>query len=349
MAGRLQQGGRYRPALLLLTWTDEALDALVSRLRIADHIAEFSRVVLLSLEDADTLDERFAHALAHLVPHDTDPRLAQVALHLRDVVARIEPAWDNLLHLARHVHARHPASAGLVADILANALTPLYRLAEAVDSALEDLPLSEMSEYEPLHLPRLIVPPGEKAAPEAVADATAAFLSSPEFAGVSQLALLCGPVRQAAAHARPLPAADVLSAVGTYIFGTLSHQCLRLEQWLAAPYAAAAAGTLADRIVASVEADLAAAANGIAQAGSEAQRAEQAQLAEAAAVPLPPSPPPKMPYRNKGTKRSIDETSASTPEGKAAKSARLLRILADAQATLNQIDRMDEQTGLLAM
>lgn len=80
MSGRFQQGGRYRSALLILTWTDEEQEDVVARLQIAHHVSEFSSVRVLSLEDADDLDERFAWVLRELIP--SDPRLTQVSLHL---------------------------------------------------------------------------------------------------------------------------------------------------------------------------------------------------------------------------------------------------------------------------
>jgi hypothetical protein len=81
ISGRFQQGSRYRPALLLLTWEDELLEELVDRLEIADLLSQFERIEVLSLEDAEDLDARFARVLRQLVP--SDPRLTQVVVELR--------------------------------------------------------------------------------------------------------------------------------------------------------------------------------------------------------------------------------------------------------------------------
>lgn len=199
--------------------------------------------------------------------------------------------------------------------------------------------MSDQSTYDPPQLPQLVISKQDRSNDQSVASTVAAFLSEPGVANIGAVALVRGPLRQAATNGTPLPIVSVLEALGSYVFNTLSTQTLRLNQWTPPPHPAHAAATLSKNIRTTIEVEIASAVRGIARAGREAE------LAAAAATPLPLTPtssgrttPPSKP---KGTKRGIDET-FTPPETKASKSARLLRVLADAQATLNKIERMDE-------
>lgn len=77
-AGAVQQCGRYRTALLILTWEYETLEDVVGRLGIQKNIEQFDSVAAVSLEDAEELDVRFAEAVRSLVP--IDPRKVQVTI-----------------------------------------------------------------------------------------------------------------------------------------------------------------------------------------------------------------------------------------------------------------------------
>lgn len=77
-AGAVQQRGRYRTALLILTWEYETLDDVIGRLGIRDNVAQFDSVAAVSLEDAEELDARFAEAVRGLIL--SDPRKTQVSI-----------------------------------------------------------------------------------------------------------------------------------------------------------------------------------------------------------------------------------------------------------------------------
>ncbi|EJT51638.1 hypothetical protein A1Q1_07050 [Trichosporon asahii var. asahii CBS 2479] len=77
-AGAVQQRGRYRTALLILTWEYETLDDVIGRLGIQQNIEQFDSVAAVSLEDAEELDDRFAEAVRGLILED--PRKMQVAI-----------------------------------------------------------------------------------------------------------------------------------------------------------------------------------------------------------------------------------------------------------------------------
>ena len=91
---------KYIPALLILVWEDESLEEVVERVRailgcippkrpsspraqldIEDDVAFFDHATVLSLEDSDDLDARFAQALEEIVL-DVTPK-SQVVIHLR--------------------------------------------------------------------------------------------------------------------------------------------------------------------------------------------------------------------------------------------------------------------------
>lgn len=77
-AGAVQQRGRYRTALLILTWEYETLDDVIGRLGIQQNVEQFDSVAAVSLEDAEELDDRFAEAIRGLIVDD--PRKTQVSI-----------------------------------------------------------------------------------------------------------------------------------------------------------------------------------------------------------------------------------------------------------------------------
>lgn len=254
------------------------------------------------------------------------------------------------MFFARQQLERFSDSAQLSSEVITNALTPLYHLAQIIDEVTYDVPVSDQSTYEPPPLPRLIIPASSRDNLNAAATCIAEFLSEPAFAHVAHVALVRGPLRQSAAHGRPLPILDILETIGTYLFDTLTSQCVRLDQWMLPPHPAHAAATIVDKIASAMEPDFAAATQGIAAA------AAKVQMAIAASIPLPPDSPASStstapsPVINKGTKRSLDQSSPSAPpETLKSKRERLLGLTADAMATMREISKMDEKWRLMGM
>lgn len=337
-SGRLQQGARYHSALLLLTWQDESFDELVERLQIQDAVAEFEHVDLVCIDGMEDLDDRFARAVRALVPRE--PRKKQVVLPMVNVVYQLEQPWTDYVLLVANILAQFPSNGKLIATVVTETLTALSAVRESIQAEIDDLPVSHLSTYDATPLPPLDIQatdiPG-------VVTALSEYLSLPIFGGVDDIALAVGPLRLGAVNGTPLPILPVLHALSNVVFSQLERQTLKLDQWFVPPHHGHATGQLASRMCQTMFKAFHAASNRVAAARSSAQaqaearlkQEQQAKLALAKRTPLPPSPP-KASQRNKGTKRSIDET--GSPASKSAKTARLLHMLAEVKSTMNQLD-----------
>ncbi|KAL1408742.1 actin cytoskeleton and mitosis protein [Vanrija albida] len=320
--GVAKQQSRYMSSLLILTWETESLDQVVSRLEIGPQVSQFDAVAVFSLDGAEDLDNRFGAVVRSLVPRD--PLKGQVVVQLKDLVAITEPLWQRLYAFAEHVLAKFPKDAGLNTKALALSVDLLRQLGAIIDSVFEELPVSDNSTYALPDLPPFpAVNSGDNAS---IAEAIAAYLSQPPLSHVDDVALALGPLRQAAAQGRPLPILPVLWAIASYFFGTLTLQRLPLDQWLPGNEPAEAV----DKLAIDVQDSFSSATDQAVQ--DLARVANEARLALAAATPLPPTPTKRSP--TKGKKRRADDAADS----KVAKNARLLRALAEANATLNQLD-----------
>lgn len=295
-----------------------------------------------------------------------------------DIVARTEPKWHNLLHFVRHVLSSSTPT--LIAAVMASAVSALSELPKLVDSALEDLPISAWSEYDPPALP--LFPLVHYSDGSVLAAEIANYLSRPPLDAVDDVALAAGPIRQAAAYGRPLQLLPVLDALGAYVMGTLGAQRIPLDVWIAP-------GETPTRITDDVGTDFDAAieqattaiarvareerererrhreaceAEAAAQAAAQAQAAARAkaraddeerklkaardaaqartlaiareQLARATAVPLPPSPKTPKSSAPSSPRNSLKRRADDADETPAAKMARLLRTIDEANETL---------------
>ncbi|KAL7423449.1 actin cytoskeleton and mitosis protein [Cryptotrichosporon argae] len=318
--------GRFRTALLVLTWDDESLDEVVERLGIQDEAAAYAAVLAVSLERPEGLGERFAQAVRTLFTGD--PRRTQVVVDLDDVVDRFARSWERLVDITRLAAASNPRAALTALQAGVDAFVSIPAFTRSATHSAHPRDLAELGVAD--------LPPVETRA-DAVG-AIVAFFSADVFCGLDDLALAVGALRRAAETGKPLPMAPVLESLALFVLDELRPVRVALADWrdthqalsLAATHAAAVAAAFEHRIVAAVRAVAAtppatahAQANGhvVPTDDGAVQGQREVEYVERALIP---------------PKRARD-TDAS-PDTKAAKSVRLRRALDAARRTMAALE-----------
>lgn len=233
---------------------------------------------------------------------------------MTDVAAQLEEEWQRIVHMANILFREHGSSGTLAAAAVTAAVNVLSAVSGVVSDAIEPEPIGDEATYDLPQLPTLHLTNSDL---DQVASQVVSYISQPPLDSVQSIALAKSALR----HISPsnsLPMLSILSALGSFVLGTLRQQTLPLDMWLPSPEAHEASQTILTRITTEFHE----AVNREIRTFSRAARdAKQAADAMAAATPLPASPP--KPKAKKGTKRRLEDDS----ESNASKAARRLRKL----------------------
>ncbi|KAE8542713.1 hypothetical protein D1P53_001495 [Cryptococcus gattii VGV] len=215
-------GNRFVPGLIVLSWGDETIDTLAERLQIQSEIASFSKKTAVSLGVADDLDQQFIKALEGLGEVEAKE---QGVLRLQDVAEGV------LLHLKQFVDVsgillsqrRNDAHLGwtcLKSGI--ELINSIPRLAREFTGASG---LENGNILDPIVLPEITFNAPSSSSDKLV-DQMAEYFENEIFAGIDELSLLIVRLSQAAQYGHALPIDSILQFLSFFVLGELQHHQL---------------------------------------------------------------------------------------------------------------------------
>ncbi|WWD18937.1 hypothetical protein CI109_103393 [Kwoniella shandongensis] len=370
MKNLTDEGNRYTPSLLILTWEQESLEELGQRLQIEREIGAFDHKAIVSLQLSNDLDERFSKAL-----DEVTPELAikdQVVIGLEDVITTVYPAWQRFTDIADLVLSQRSKDVHAASSIFESGVGLINQIPSLVESTLGPIGLENVDPYEPIVLPTFSNAEDAKS-PLDLVEKIAEYLEHESLAGIDDLDLLIAPLHQAAISGQALPIIPLLQSLSFLVLGEMRDHQLRLKIWYPSQigvekFVRGYMGSLSREYeklveekvkeITSVSAPTSATATAIEQGGIQVDKAEdefttmqpQTQKKGKKRTRTEIDTSPSSPDKEAPSNSNSNNTSISTPsagkrtESKSAKNARLLKALNRVQRTLEEME-MEVEMG----
>ncbi|ORX38670.1 SAC3/GANP/Nin1/mts3/eIF-3 p25 family-domain-containing protein [Kockovaella imperatae] len=336
------QANRYDPALLIITWEDEDLDALSSRLSIASQLVPFSSKTILSLQVVHEVDSRLEMALGAILP-SIDLK-CQVLIPLQDLVADLLPIWARFADTALRILQHQSTNFSFAVRVFEEGLSIVNQVSKLASDNIGKVEISESATFDPI-----LLPPFDSVAPTSAsgaADAIASYLSHEDLSGISEVKLLLGPLSRAVANDATLPVIDILSSLALLVFGEMAGQTLLLESYWPASVAQEVVKGYLSTTTKQYEKYLSLKLDVLGRMLVSPAKNKSTSI-RTSEVPLSyesnseNSPIPSVKIGIKRGRLSSSENLKSSPNAKqikAAKNAKLLQAMAEVNRTLGEMD-----------
>ncbi|OXG49344.1 nuclear export factor [Cryptococcus neoformans] len=214
-------GNRFVPGLIVLSWEDESMDDLAERLQIQSEVASFSNKSFVSLGTADDLDQLFAKALEGLGEVEVKE---QGVVRLQDVAERVLFYWKQFVDVTGILLSQRRSDAHLGWTCLKSGIeliNSIPRLAREFTGArgldngtvLDSIALPEITFDAPSSNDKLV-------------DQVAGYFENKIFMGIDELSLLIVRLSQAAQYGHALPIDSILQFLSFFVLGELQHRHL---------------------------------------------------------------------------------------------------------------------------